>query len=245
MRKVLILGATSAIAEATARLFAAEGSRLCLAGRNANRLATIADDLRVRGAGQVETLTLDVNDFEQLAPAIARASAAMGGIDSILVAHGVLPDQQSCQRSVQATLEAITTNALSTIAFLTLAANVLEAQRSGTIAVISSVAGDRGRQSNYVYGAAKAAVSVFAEGLRSRLSRAGVKVVTIKPGPVDTPMTAAFTKNALWATPTTVARRIHRAMVRGEDVVYTPWYWRCIMGVIKAVPEPIFKKLQL
>ena len=243
--KVLIVGATSAIAEATARLFAAEGSRLCLAGRRATRLESIAEDLRVRGAGQVETLMLDVNDLQQHPSAIAMASAAMGGIDSVLIAHGTLPDQHSCQRSVQATVDAFTTNALGSIALLTVVANMFEAQRSGTIAIISSVAGDRGRQSNYVYGAAKAAVSVFAQGLRNRLSGAGVRVITIKPGLIDTPMTAAFAKGPLWATPATVAKAIHRAMMRGEDVVYAPWYWRWIMGAIKAVPERIFKKLKL
>jgi short-subunit dehydrogenase len=111
--------------------------------------------------------------------------------------------------------------------------------------VISSVAGDRGRQSNYVYGTAKSAVSTFSQGLRNRLARAGVKVVTIKPGFVDTPMTAAFKKGALWATPGAVAKRIHQAMTKGEDVVYTPWFWRWIMAIIKAVPESIFKKARL
>ena len=245
MRKVLIVGATSAIAEATARLFAADGDRLCLAGRNVTRLKAIAEDLRVRGAAQVETVALDANDFSQHEPVLSQVAQAMGGLDSVLIAHGALPDQQGCQASVEMTLEAITTNALSVIALLTLVANRFEQQGAGTIAVISSVAGDRGRQSNYVYGTAKGAVSIFAQGLRNRLARGGVKVVTIKPGFVDTPMTAAFKKGALWATPGAVARRIHRAMVKGEDVVYTPWFWRWIMAIIKAVPESIFKKARL
>ena len=176
----------------TARLFAADGDRLCLAGRNLTRLTAMAEDLRVRGAGQVETIALDANDFSQHEPVLSRAAQAIGGLDTVLIAHGTLPDQQACQASVDATLEAITTNALSVIALLTLVANRFEAQGAGTIAVISSVAGDRGRQSNYVYGTAKSAVSTFAQGLRNRLARAGVKVVTIKPGFVDTPMTAAI-----------------------------------------------------
>ena len=245
MRTVLIVGATSAIAEATARLFAAEGNRLCLAGRNAARLEAIAEDLRVRGAAQVETVALDANDFSQHESVLSHAAQAMGGLDTVLIAHGTLPDQHACQASVDAALEAITTNALSVIALLTLIANRFEQQGSGTIAVISSVAGDRGRQSNYVYGTAKSAVSTFSQGLRNRLARAGVKVVTIKPGFVDTPMTAAFKKGALWATPGAVAKRIHKAMTKGEDVVYTPWFWRWIMAIIKAVPESIFKKARL
>lgn len=245
MRRILIVGATSAIAEATARLFAADGDRLCLAGRNETRLAAVAEDLRVRGAAQVETVPLDANDFMRHEIAVARSAEVMGGLDTVLIAHGMLPDQIACQASVESTLEAITTNALSYIALLTLIANRFEQQGYGTIAVISSVAGDRGRQSNYVYGTAKAAVSTFAQGLRNRLARAGVKVVTIKPGFVDTPMTAAFKKGALWASPEAVARRIHRAIARGEDVVYAPWFWRWIMIVIKAVPEAIFKKARL
>ncbi len=245
MRRILIVGATSAIAEATARLFAADGNRLCLAGRKVPRLTAIAEDLRIRGATQVETVALDANDFSQHEPVLSQVVQAMGGLDAVLIAHGTLPDQQACQASVDATLEAFTTNALSVIALLTLVANRFEQQGSGTIAVISSVAGDRGRQSNYVYGAAKGAVSTFTQGLRNRLARAGVMVVTIKPGFVDTPMTAAFKKGALWATPEAVARRIHRAMAKGEDVVYTPWFWRWIMAIIKVVPESIFKRTRL
>jgi short-subunit dehydrogenase len=245
MRKVLIVGAASAIAEAVARLFAADHDALCLAGRNAARLDAIAADLRVRGAAQVETLELDANDYARHEAVLARAAESMGGLDTVLVAHGTLPDQKACERSVDATLAALTTNALSVIALLTLVANRFEAQRAGTIALLSSVAGDRGRQSNYVYGTAKAAVSTFAQGLRGRLARSGVRVITIKPGFVDTPMTAAFKKGALWASPAAVATRIHRAIATGEEVVYVPWFWRWIMLVIKAVPEPMFKKVRL
>lgn len=245
MRRILIVGATSAIAEATARLFAADGDRLCLAGRKMERLEVIAEDLRVRGAAQVETIALDANEMPRHEAALAQAERAMGGLDTALIAHGTLPDQQACQSSADATMEAFRTNALSAISLLTLIANRFEQQRAGTIAVISSVAGDRGRQSNYVYGAAKSALSTFTQGLRNRLSPFGITVVTIKPGFVDTPMTAAFKKGALWATPDAVARSIHRAMTRNQDIVYTPWFWRWIMACIKAVPESIFKRTRL
>jgi len=245
LRKILFVGATSAIAEATARLFAEDGDRLCLAGRKMARLQAIAEDLRVRGAAQVETVALDVNDFSLHESVLEDAVNAIGGLDMVLIAHGSLPDQKACQASADATLEAITTNAVSVVMLLTLIANRFERQRAGTIAVISSVAGDRGRQSNYIYGTAKSAVSTFAQGLRNRLASSGVKVVTIKPGFVDTPMTAKVPKGVLWATPASVAKRIHRAMVKGEDVVYTPWFWRWIMAVIKSLPEPIFKRTRL
>jgi short-subunit dehydrogenase len=142
-------------------------------------------------------------------------------------------------------LDEFTTNAISYMALMTRLANVFEAQKWGCLAVISSVAGDRGRGSNYVYGAAKGAVSLFAQGLRNRLSKSGVVVVTIKPGFVDTPMTAHLKKNPLFAKPAPVGRRIYTAMLRGESVVYVPWFWWWIMLIIRNIPEAIFKKLSL
>jgi decaprenylphospho-beta-D-erythro-pentofuranosid-2-ulose 2-reductase len=162
-----------------------------------------------------------------------------------LIAHGTLPDQSACESSVEMALAEFATNGTSTIALLTALAPGMEAQGAGVLAVISSVAGDRGRQSNYLYGAAKAAVSTFASGLRQRLAKAGVSVVTIKPGFVDTPMTRNFRKGALWAKPDAVARGIVRAADRGSSVVYLPWFWSPIMLVIKHIPEFIFKRIKL
>ena len=142
-------------------------------------------------------------------------------------------------------LAALQTNALSTVALLTQLAGMLEQQRGGTLAVISSVAGDRGRQSNYVYGSAKAMVDAFASGLRNRLQRHGVRVCTIKPGFVDTPMTAGFSKGLLWAQPEQVARGIVKAMDRGQPVSYQPFFWRYIMLAIKHIPERVFMRLSL
>ena len=166
-------------------------------------------------------------------------------MDTVLIAHGTLPDQPACEADYAVTLEAMTTNALSAISLLTRLANRFESQRRGTLAVISSVAGDRGRKSNYVYGTAKAAVSTFLDGLRNRLYESGVKVVTAKPGFVDTPMTASFEKGLLWAQPDAVGRGIHQAIVRGKDVVYLPGFWRLIMMIIRHVPETVFKRLSL
>ena len=245
MRRILIVGATSAIAEATARLFAANGDALFLTARNQERLAAIAADLRIRGA-QAETYALDINRLDEHEPMLNEAVRRIGGLDAALIAHGTLPDQANCQQSVSATLEALQTNALSTIAILTLLANRFEQQGQGVLAVISSVAGDRGRQSNYVYGAAKAAVSTFLQGLRNRLHPAGVQVLTIKPGFVDTPMTAHIeSKGPLWAQPQAVAQGIFRAIERRSDTVYLPWFWRWIMLIIRLIPEPLFKRLKL
>jgi short-subunit dehydrogenase len=173
------------------------------------------------------------------------AFAAFEGLDAVLVAYGVLPDQARCERSVAETLAAFDTNGRSVVALLTLLANRFEAQGRGAIVVVSSPAADRGRASNYVYGAAKASVSVFASGLRNRLHAKGVRVVTVSPGFVDTPMTADFPKGPLWATPKAVARDIERAIDSGFGVIYTPWFWRWIMKIIRLIPERIFVRLKL
>lgn len=248
MKKIAIFGATSAIATACARRWAKEGRDLFLVGRDEQKLKALVDDLRCRvSPGQViESARADLDDLDAHEALLARAENALQGLDAILVAHGTLSDQAACQASVALTVREVHTNALSVVSILSLAANRFERLGKGTIAVISSVAGDRGRQSNYVYGAAKGFVTIFTQGLRNRLHRKGVRVVTIKPGFVDTPMTASFTKKGfLWARPEQIARGIVRAMDRGCDEVYLPWFWRPIMWVIRLIPEGVFKRLSL
>jgi decaprenylphospho-beta-D-erythro-pentofuranosid-2-ulose 2-reductase len=244
-RRVLIIGATSAIAAETARVFAVYGARLFLTGRHSGRLDAVAADLKVRGAAQVETALLEVTDISRHADVVEAAFAALGGLDAVLIAHGTLPDQRRCEERVTETLAALEVNFTATIALLTLLANRFEAARQGCIAVITSVAGDRGRQSNYVYGAAKGGVERFLEGLRNRLFRSGVAVITIKPGFVDTPMTAGVAKNPLFASPRRVGRAIYRAIETRRSVVYIPWFWRPIMFLVTALPESIFQRLRL
>jgi decaprenylphospho-beta-D-erythro-pentofuranosid-2-ulose 2-reductase len=243
--RVLIIGATSAIASETAKAYAADRARLFLTGRNAGKLASVCDDLRVRGATQVDAAILDVSQISRHREVIDSAIATLGGLDVALIAHGTLPDQTGCQQRVADTIEALHVNFTATIALLTELANYFEGQRSGCIAVITSVAGDRGRQSNYVYGAAKGGVERFLQGLRNRLYQSGVTVVTIKPGSVATPMTAAIKKNPLFASAHRVGQGIYRAIERRRDVVYIPWFWRPLMAVVKSVPERIFKRLHL
>ena len=243
--RVLIVGATSAIASETAKAYAERGARLFLTGRNPGKLASVGNDLRVRGATQVESALLDVGQVPRHREVLDRAIATLGGLDVALVAHGTLPDQAGCQRSAADTLEALHINFVATAALLTELANYLEAQRSGCIAVIASVAGDRGRQSNYVYGAAKGGLERFLEGLRNRLHHSGVAVVTIKPGLVATPMTAHMKKNLLFADPRRVGRGVYRAIESRRDVAYIPWFWRPLMAVIRSFPEAIFKRLHL
>lgn len=245
MLKIIIVGATSAIAEATARIYASRGARIFLMARNPQRLADISSDLKVRGAEDVESAVLDVNSVEQHEAIINSAWHFLGVPDVILVAHGTLPNQQACEASVPTALAEFATNATSTIALLTIVANRMQQSKHGCIAVISSVAGDRGRASNYLYGAAKAAVSAFLSGLRQRLNGHGVTVLTIKPGFVDTPMTREFKKGLLWAQSGSVARGIVKALDKRRAVVYLPWFWQGIMFVIKHVPEFVFKRVKL
>jgi len=245
MKKIMIVGANSAIAESAARIWAQRGDHLFLVARNSQKLEALAADLRVRGGTTVETFCMDVNDVAQHVAMLDAAALKLGGLDTVLIAHGTLSDQSACQLSVELTLQEMNTNALSVVALLTPLANRFEQQRSGTIAVISSVAGDRGRQSNYVYGSAKAMVTAFTSGLRQRLGKAGVAVVTIKPGFVDTPMTASFRKGLLWAKPDYLGAIIVASCDKQRDVVYAPWFWFGIMAIIKAIPEFVFKKLGL
>ncbi|HEV2703945.1 MAG TPA: SDR family oxidoreductase [Steroidobacteraceae bacterium] len=245
MKKVLIVGAGSAIAQAVGRIFAARGAALCLAGRNTPVLEAIAADLRVRGAQLVHVENFDANALATHAQLLVGSELLLGGLDTVLIAHGTLSDQQSCENSAELTVRELTTNGVSVVALVTLVAQRFECRRAGTIAVISSVAGDRGRRSNYVYGSAKALVSTFLSGLRQRLRDSGVAVITIKPGFVDTPMTAAFPKGPLWVSPQRVAQGIVRSIDRSAAVTYLPRFWRPIMFIVRAIPETIFQRLKL
>lgn len=241
MKKILIIGATSGIAEQCARIWAAREDELYLVARNEAHLQTIATDLKVRGASSVAVSCVDLNDLGRHVELLDSADNAMGGVDIVLIAHGTLSNQKMCERNVEETLSEIKTNALSTISLLTLIANRFEAKQSGTIAVISSVAGDRGRASNYVYGSAKSMITSFTSGLRQRLHKSNVAVVTIKPGFVDTPMTAKFKKGLFWAMPAKVAKKIVKAIDHRKNEVYVPVFWWFIMAIIKIIPTSLFK----
>lgn len=245
MRKILIVGATSGMAEACARLWAQRGDHIFLAARNPSQLQSVCDDLRARGAGRVGQRVFDANDLPAHAALLAEATETLCGLDTVLIAHGTLSDQARAQQDVAYALQEIQTNGTSVVSLMSMAGEQFARQGRGAIAVISSVAGDRGRQSNYVYGSAKALVSEFASGMRQRLSKQGVHVITIKPGFVSTPMTAHLKQGALWAKPEQVAKDIARAIDQGQRVVYTPGFWRWIMLIIKHIPEWLFVKISL
>lgn len=246
MKNILIIGATSAIATACARIWSAESASFFLVGRDTAKLEQVAADLKARGAAAVHAYGLDFNEFAGHAKMLDTCFAQLHTVDIALVAHGTLPNQKACEQDVSVALREFSSNGLSVIALLTLLANRMEAQRAGTIAVISSVAGDRGRPSNYLYGTAKAAVSTFAEGLRARLFKAGVHVLDIRPGFVDTPMTHGLPlPGVLVAKADQVAKDIHSAIKRRKNTIYTPWFWFGIMAIIRSIPISIFKKMSL
>lgn len=244
LERIVIAGATSGIAREVGRLLARRGARLFLVARDRAKLDAVAADLRVRGAGAVYSATADLGSTSGHEKWWPEALAALGEPDGVLIAHGILGDAERARRDASHTVEILTTNFLSVAAMLAPISTWFEQRRSGVIAVIGSVAGDRGRQSNYVYGASKGGLDIFLQGLRNRLFHAGVDVVTIKPGFVDTPMTAHLPKTPLFASAESVARGIVSAMEAGREVVYLPFIWRWILLVLRAIPEPIFKRLK-
>jgi decaprenylphospho-beta-D-erythro-pentofuranosid-2-ulose 2-reductase len=244
-KTIVALGATSAIAEATLRLLAERGARFYLVARNQRKLDAVAADLRTRGASAVATQAMDLDDTAAHPAMLAAAAQSLGAIEMALLAHGVLGDQAEAEASYSAAEAVFRTNFLSAVSLITWLANYFESMGQGTLAVISSVAGDRGRKSNYVYGASKGALSIFLEGVRNRIDRAGVQVLTIKPGFVATPMTAHVAQGPLFAQPSQVAKGIVKAIERRRDVVYLPAFWAMVMLVVRLVPRRIFKKVNL
>lgn len=248
MQRIVIFGATSTIASACARLWTSKGCHLFLIGRNKDKLSSLVDDLSVRASdGQlIKSIVADLNQLDRHEEIINTAEKIIGPPDIIFIAYGSLPDQEFCQSSASKTCSEIMTNFTSIVSLLTYSANRLEQEKQGVIAVISSVAGDRGRKNNYIYGAAKGGLTIFLQGLRNRLYTTGIHVITIKPGFVDTQMTARFVKKSiLWARPEGIATGIIQAIEKRKDVVYLPLFWRFIMLVIQNIPEYLFKRLSI
>jgi len=242
---VLILGATSAIASALAREFATHKFDLVLGGRDREELSALASDFSLRYGVRAGVLPLDALDTQSHASTLRSFLAEAGNaLEGVVVCMGYLGDQAKGQCDWEEARRILETNFTGCVSALNILANHFEPRRAGFICAISSVAGDRGRQSNYLYGAAKAGLSAYLQGLRNRLFHAHVKVLTVKPGFVDTHMTYGRSGLFLVASPESVAKDIFRAIVKGKDVVYLPWFWRPIMLVVRSIPEGIFKRLR-
>ena len=244
--RIIALGALSAMGEATLRLYAEEGARLVLVGRGDDRLKALALDLEARGAKSVVVWPLDLVGCADPRAELARMAGAIGGLDSVLLFYGTLGDNAKAEKDMGEARSILATNFTSAAEWSLAAADLIEAQNHGSLVVIGSVAGDRGRQSNYIYGAAKGGLGLLVQGLAHRLARCGGRAVVIKPGFVDTPMTAGIAKGGpLWAKPEAVARIIKKAATNGSPVVYAPGFWRWIMLAIRTVPSPVFHKTKL
>jgi decaprenylphospho-beta-D-erythro-pentofuranosid-2-ulose 2-reductase len=244
IKKIVVLGATSGIALEVQRQLAHRGCEFLMVARSPQRLAEIHGDLEARGAGQVFTYSADLASIQQHAAIFEFARRTLPDFDTVLLAYGSMQSQKESENSVDVLLDELLVNFTSATAILTLFAADLERRRTGCLAAITSVAGDRGRRSNYVYGSAKGALSLFLQGLRSRLHPAGVRVITVKPGPVQTSMTDHLPNSARFADPEQVARDIVRALERrSPDVLYTPRIWRYVMTAVRQIPESVFKRL--
>lgn len=244
IKRVVVLGATSGIAQALLRMMARDGKEFLLVARSQERLDAVRNDLLARGAAGVLTFEADLVQSAELVRSFA--TQCFPDFDTLLLAYGTMQNPAICTTSAEQAASELQTNLVSVVRLLTLFALYFEQRRSGTIAVITSVAGDRGRPSNYVYGAAKGGLTIFLQGLRGRMHRLGVRVLTIKPGPVATAMTAELPRIPFIATPESVAAQIYDSLENSRsDVIYTPKKWRWIMAALRLIPEKIFKRVEI
>ncbi len=242
---VLILGSTSPIARAVADQYAARGHSICLAARDVNEAQRIASDLEIRHQVEAKALAFDARDFDSHPDFIEQARQSVGPIDVALVAFGAMGDQELSQRDFEKARQVIEVNYTGAASLCEALAEEMTHRGQGTIIGITSVAGDRGRASNYIYGSAKGAFTLYLQGLRNRLADEGVHVLTVKLGFVDTRMTFGMDTAIPVAAPDAAARAIVDAAGQGTEVLYYPRFWRGIMAVIKSIPERFFKHLSL
>lgn len=244
-KSVLILGATSSIARGAAYAFAEKGYDLFLAGRDSHELKRLSNDIAIRYRCKVQHGLFDAEAFDRHSTFLNNVIALMGGLDGVLLAFGDLGEHLNAVYQFDQAHTIIDRNFTGACSILSHCANYLCEQKQGFIIGISSVAGDRGRQSNYIYGAAKGALTIFLQGLRNRLHPFGVRVITIKPGFVDTAMTFGKSGLFLVACPQKVGKTIVKSLNSKTDVLYIPGFWKYLMSIIKAIPESIFKKMKL
>ncbi|MCC2625489.1 MAG: short-chain dehydrogenase [Burkholderiales bacterium] len=248
MKNAIIIGAGSTIASCVIDKLAAKDFNIYLLARDSEALLEKQQDLNVKYPNAnifIQAFDVLANSMDQITEKINICFDTLGTVEVVLIAYGTLPNQKLCENDLKEESSALRINGVSVLEICHHVANKLQLQKSGTLAVITSVAGLRGRQSNYIYGAAKSMVNIYLQGLRNRVNQYGVQVLTVMPGFVDTKMTAEFKKGLLWAKPGKVADDIVNAIFKKKDIIYTPWFWRYIMLIIKSIPESIFKKMKL
>lgn len=253
MKNIIILGATSAISQSVAKQLLAEDVCFHLVARNKDKLDIVANDLVARGCANAICYHLDFNDLSAHKQIVENISKNINVIDILFICYGIMYSQQDCEKDVLKAVEQVYSNYTTTVSLLVLFSQLMSQKNidqgsrnnNGTIAVVSSVAGDRGRKSNYIYGSAKAGLTTFLEGLRYQLYDKGINVLTIKPGFVDSPMTADINKGALWASTDQVAKHIVKGIEKKKSVIYVPPFWFFIMTIIKMIPAFIFRKLNI
>jgi len=245
----VILGGTSAVALSYARLKAAEGHSLLLVGRNKAKLAENVADLQARTTGNVSAFVCDLSDTATIAGNWKKIIKHAPQIDGLLLAYGILGDQDASQADVSALEDSLRTNFTSAAMWCELAFDHFQFHGNGQLTIIGSVAGDRGRQSNYHYGAAKGALEILGDGMAHRASQtveASINVLTVKPGFIDTPMTDHLDKGGpLWASPEKIAAVIAKAEAKKRTKIYAPWFWRFILLAIRMTPNFVFHKTKL
>ena len=244
-RMIWIFGATSAIAHAYARRRAERGASLLLIGRNEAHLRANADDLLARGATAASTRICDLARSLDHDAIVSELMTSNSAPDEVLIAYGTLEQAGRAARDIAYARDLIETNFTSAACWLLAIIARRDQTRPLSLVVIGSVAGDRGRARNFVYGSAKSGLDRFVEGLQQAYAGTMLRLIRVKPGFVDTPMTADFAKGSLWATPERVAADIERAVDRGQAVVYTPWFWWPIMMIIRHLPRFIFHRLKI
>lgn len=245
VKNIIIIGATSAISQSVVKRVAKPDSNVLLVGRSYEKLNLISNDLKVRGVENTSQHQMDFVNFNEHQGLVKLLNNNFSKIDLVFVSYGIMYPQETCENDASKTIEQLTSNYTSVVSLITSIFPILQKNRMGTIAVVTSVAGDRGRKSNFIYGSAKAGLSVFLEGLRYKLHADGVNVLTIKPGFVDTPMTSELKKGLLWSSPDKVAKYIVKGISKRKSVIYVPSFWFMIMWIIKLIPNFIFRKLNI
>jgi len=245
MKNILVIGASSSIAKECCKIWALEKNNLFLVSRNKHELDKLVNDLKIINNNHYEKFLLDVNDFKKHDELIKTAIHKLDKIDIVLIAHGILSNQNQILNNTNEIIKEINTNGVSTICLIVELVKELKKNNGGVIATITSVAGDRGKSSNFIYGSSKSMVSCFLSGLRQKLFNTNIHVIDIKPAFINSKMTDNYKKNFLWKDPSDIAPQIVKEINKKKDIIYAPKYWKLISLIINLIPEFIFKRIKL